>query len=173
MLRSLLILTAVLLLANSSTAEVDYAREPALLAREVEIRGAAVVITELYDSTAWASTMAHIAGGMRKWLIAARALEESQGYSAAASEELYQNIGLALLNNPDGVLELLVSSENVQYICHGPFEAAGHPKVKNALAEVRAKIKRVESAGEALAAQRAACLKELRHSEQMLLRSNS
>ena len=154
--------------ATSPEESLPYARTPEGMLAEIGNRGAADVSVELYNSASWLPAMRHVESGNQDWLLAALGL--SSGTDGAAATELTLSISRALLTNPEGVLELFLSTTPPRLDpCHGWGEFAGHRTFESAFTDVQAKIARLEQVSDpGLAPLRDACIQRLREAEPLL-----
>lgn len=125
-LRSSFISTAITILAlvppllyATDARIINYYSKPELVIREIESRGAMVIVSELYaDHKAWHSVLQKIASGDESWLRVANALRA--GTDAGASEMLTLAVGEALEHNPNNVFRIASKAFRVSAICGGP-----------------------------------------------------
>ncbi len=114
---TILVFVPAFLYAADPTA-VNYSSNPESVIREVESRGASIVVSELYDDhKAWHSVLQKIASGDASWLTVANALHP--GTDAGASEMLTLAVGEALEHNPDNVFKIALKAFEVSAICRG------------------------------------------------------
>lgn len=114
----LLCFKSVPLFAEGNTS-ANYYKDPETLMKEVSVRGAKVVVSELFnDLPAWKYVLLHIEKGQKSWLKAAVALRP--GTDAGASEMLDSAVGNALENAPENVFSITLKEFKLEFICDGP-----------------------------------------------------
>ena len=97
----------------------SYCKDPETLMREVSLRGAKVVVSELFDDVrAWKSVLRNIERGQRSWLKVAVALRP--GSDAGPSQMLDSAVGNALENAPKNVFSSTLKEFHLEFICGGP-----------------------------------------------------
>ncbi len=115
---TILVLVPALLYAADAKI-INYSSKAELVIREVESRGASMIVSELYgDHKTWHSVLQRIASGDESWLRVANALRART--DAGASEMLTLAVGEALENNPNNVFRVTLKAFEVSAICGGP-----------------------------------------------------
>jgi len=112
------------------------------LSAEIEQSGPKVVIKNLYsDFQAWDKLMGNIASGETEWLSIAVLLYP--GSDAGTTSMLRQSVGLALVNNPTGVLRTAVPTYGIRFVCSGRADPL--PTYEQALTELETQINSVKA----------------------------